>query len=53
MRCIAVPLIGGPTLAAVSVSGPEGRLTKDAVSRILPEVLTIAKRLSDQARTSA
>ena len=49
VRCIAVPLVGAPTLSAVSVSGPEGRLTKDAVARILPEVLAIAKRLADQA----
>lgn len=49
VRCIAVPVVGGPTLAAVSVSGPEGRLTKEAVSRILPEVLAVAKRLADRA----
>ena len=29
--------------------GPDSRLTKEAVARILPEVLGIAKRLSDQA----
>jgi IclR family acetate operon transcriptional repressor len=52
VRCIAVPVVGGPTLAAVSVSGPEGRLTKDAVNRILPEVLAVAKRLADQAATA-
>ena len=52
VRCIAVPVVGGPTLAAVSVSGPEGRLTKDAVNRILPEVLAVAKKLADQAATT-
>jgi IclR family acetate operon transcriptional repressor len=52
VRCIAVPVIGGPALAAVSVSGPEGRLTKEAVSRILPEVMAVAKRLADQAATT-
>jgi IclR family acetate operon transcriptional repressor len=52
VRCIAVPLVGAPTLSAVSVSGPEGRLTKDAVDRILPEVLAIAKRLSDRSAAS-
>jgi IclR family acetate operon transcriptional repressor len=36
----------------VSVSGPEGRLTKDAVNRILPEVLAVAKRLADQTATA-
>ncbi|WP_433264107.1 IclR family transcriptional regulator [Actinosynnema sp. CS-041913] len=49
VRCVAVPLDGGPTRAAVSVSGPEGRLTKEAVDRIVPEVLAIARRLSAQA----
>jgi IclR family acetate operon transcriptional repressor len=53
VRCVAVPLVGAPTLAAVSVSGPEGRLTKDAVARILPEVLDIANRLADRAATHA
>ena len=38
VRCVAVPLDGMPTLAAVSVSGPQGRLTKQAVSRIVPVV---------------
>lgn len=52
VRCIAVPVVGGPTLAAVSVSGPEGRLTKEAVNRILPEVLAVAKKLADQATTN-
>ncbi|MBB5955512.1 IclR family acetate operon transcriptional repressor [Saccharothrix tamanrassetensis] len=49
VRCIAVPLAGGPTRAAVSVSGPEGRLTEEAVDRMVPEMLAIARRLSAQA----
>ncbi|GDY30627.1 IclR family transcriptional regulator [Gandjariella thermophila] len=49
VRCVAVPLDGGPTLAAVSVSGPQGRLTKQAVSRIVPVVRRIADQLSQQA----
>jgi IclR family acetate operon transcriptional repressor len=48
VRCVAVPLTGTPTLAAVSVSGPEGRLTKDAVSRISPIMQRIATTLSSQ-----
>ncbi|MFC4000635.1 IclR family transcriptional regulator [Prauserella oleivorans] len=51
VRCVAVPVVGAPTPAAVSVSGPEGRLTKEAVTRIAPVVQRIAKDLSDQLAT--
>ncbi|MQA60627.1 MAG: helix-turn-helix domain-containing protein [Actinophytocola sp.] len=46
VRCIAVPVTGGPVPAAVSVSGPEGRLTLDAAERIAPIVVDVAARLS-------
>jgi IclR family acetate operon transcriptional repressor len=46
VRCVAAPLTGTPAPAAVSVSGPEGRLTKEAVSRIAPAVQRIAATLS-------
>lgn len=46
VRCIAVPLTNTPAPAAVSVSGPEGRLTKEAVGRIAPVVQRIAATLS-------
>ncbi|HET6504946.1 MAG TPA: IclR family transcriptional regulator [Amycolatopsis sp.] len=46
VRCIAVPLTNTPAPAAVSVSGPEGRLTKEAVSRIAPIVQRVAATLS-------
>ncbi|RKT57069.1 IclR family transcriptional regulator [Saccharothrix australiensis] len=49
VRCIAVPLPGAPARAAVSVSGPEGRLTEEAVHRIVPEMVAVARRLSDRA----
>ncbi|GGP47600.1 IclR family transcriptional regulator [Saccharothrix coeruleofusca] len=49
VRCVAVPLVGGPTLAAVSVSGPEGRLTREALARIVPAVVETAERLSHEA----
>ncbi|TWH22874.1 IclR family transcriptional regulator [Prauserella rugosa] len=48
VRCIAVPVPGTPTPTAVSVSGPEGRLTKDAVGRIAPLVIRTAEQLSKQ-----
>ncbi|SFB59381.1 transcriptional regulator, IclR family [Amycolatopsis marina] len=53
VRCVAVPIEGAPTPAAVSVSGPEGRLTKEAVSRIAPVVQRIARNLSAQLGTDA
>ncbi|WP_039739286.1 IclR family transcriptional regulator [Saccharomonospora halophila] len=46
VRCIAVAIPGAPTPTAVSVSGPEGRLTDETVARIAPAVLHTATRLS-------
>nr|WP_202507557.1 IclR family transcriptional regulator [Amycolatopsis rubida] len=48
VRCIAVAIPGAPVPAAVSVSGPSGRLTADAVSHIAPVVQKVADRLSQQ-----
>ncbi|HET7529350.1 MAG TPA: IclR family transcriptional regulator [Mycobacteriales bacterium] len=36
VRCVAVPLVGAPTLAAVSVSGPVSRLTPAADDTVVP-----------------
>lgn len=46
VRCIAVALTASPVPAAVSVSGPEGRLTVEAAERIAPTVIMVATRLS-------
>ncbi|OZM74216.1 IclR family transcriptional regulator [Amycolatopsis antarctica] len=51
VRCVAVVVPGAPVPAAVSVSGPEGRLTKDAVAQIAPVVRRIAGTLSGALRT--
>ena len=48
VRCIAVAVPGAPVPAAVSVSGPSGRLTANAVAHIAPVVQKIADRLSQQ-----
>ncbi|HWD01984.1 MAG TPA: IclR family transcriptional regulator [Amycolatopsis sp.] len=48
VRCIAVAVPGMPVPAAVSVSGPSGRLTTDAVTTMAPVVQKIANRLSQQ-----
>lgn len=48
VRCVAVALRDTPAPAAVSVSGPEGRLTKEAVAHIAPLVADTASTLSKQ-----
>jgi IclR family acetate operon transcriptional repressor len=53
VRCLAVPVPGAPTPAAVSVSGPEGRLTKEAVTRIAPVVQRIANTLGSELAARA
>ncbi|ANN19295.1 IclR family transcriptional regulator [Amycolatopsis orientalis] len=45
VRCVAVAVPGAPVPAAVSVSGPSGRLTMEAVERIAPAVQRIATAL--------
>lgn len=47
VRCVAVPVAGdGRALAAISVSGPEGRFTADAGTRIVPEMQRVAGALA-------
>jgi IclR family acetate operon transcriptional repressor len=45
VRCVAVAVPGAPVPAAVSVSGPSGRLTMEAVERIAPAVQRVAGAL--------
>ena len=47
MRCVAVAVPGAPVPAAVSVSGPSGRLTEEAVAHIAPAVQRIAQELGN------
>jgi IclR family acetate operon transcriptional repressor len=54
VRCLAVPVFGiGDSVAAMSVSAPEGRLEPRDVERILPEMLRISAALSGDFITSA
>lgn len=46
VRCIAVPVLGAPTMAAVSVSGPSGRITASRVTEIAPVMQRVALGLS-------
>ena len=47
VRCIAAAVPGAPAPTAVSVSGPEGRLTDEAVRDIAPAVQRTAARLAE------
>ena len=50
---LAVPVFGiGDSVAAMSVSAPEGRLEPRDVERILPEMLRISAALSGDFITS-
>jgi IclR family acetate operon transcriptional repressor len=46
VRCVAVPVPGGAPAAAISVSGPEGRLTMDVVPRVAPLLQSAAAALA-------
>jgi IclR family acetate operon transcriptional repressor len=46
VRCVAVPISGAPTLSAISVSGPSGRLTSALVNDVVPLVRRTADRLA-------
>ncbi|WP_031464915.1 IclR family transcriptional regulator [Sciscionella sediminilitoris] len=48
VRCVAVAVPGGPAPAAVSVSGPEGRLTPEVITKIVPIVRETARALGTQ-----
>jgi len=53
VRCLAVPVFGvGDSVAAMSVSAPEGRLEARDIERILPEMLRISAALSGDFITS-
>lgn len=46
VRCLAVPVPGGVVEAALSVSGPEGRLPADALPRMVPLLQAAAAALA-------
>lgn len=50
VRCVAVPVNGGQLPAAVSVSGPEGRMTDERLARIVPLVREVAGQLAQVIR---
>ena len=46
VRCVAVSLTGTPTLAAISISGPQGRLPLNVIDDVVPIMRRTAERLS-------
>jgi IclR family acetate operon transcriptional repressor len=46
VRCVAVPLTGAPAPAALSVSGPSGRMTPEVVQRVVPLMQLAADRFT-------
>jgi DNA-binding IclR family transcriptional regulator len=46
VRCVAVPVAGAPALAAISVSGPQGRLTREVITAVVPVMQRTAHRLA-------
>ncbi len=45
VRCLAVPVLGAPAMAAISVSGPAARLTDEVFDRIVPLLRRAAEQL--------
>ncbi|MER5772135.1 IclR family transcriptional regulator [Streptomyces sp. NPDC001985] len=46
VRCLAVPVPNAPTAAAISISGPAGRVTDAVTVRIVPVLQEVARELS-------
>jgi IclR family acetate operon transcriptional repressor len=46
VRCIAVHVPNAPTRTAISVSGPEARLSENALTRIVPALVRVADELA-------
>ncbi|WP_193386456.1 IclR family transcriptional regulator [Streptomyces xiaopingdaonensis] len=52
VRCLAVRVPDSPTSAAISISGPAGRLTDTATEKYVPLLRTVAAELSAAIATS-
>ncbi len=52
VRCLAVSVPDSPTSAAISISGPAGRVTEAATERIVPILQQTAKELSEALASS-
>ncbi|MEU8826681.1 IclR family transcriptional regulator [Streptomyces sp. NPDC048636] len=52
VRCLAVPVPDSPTAAAISISGPAGRVTEEATADIVPLLKEVAVELSGALASS-
>jgi IclR family acetate operon transcriptional repressor len=50
VRCVAVPVLGGPGQTALSVSGPEGRVPMESVPQIAQLLKATAAELAVELR---
>jgi IclR family transcriptional regulator, acetate operon repressor len=50
VRCVAVPVPGGPAQTAISVSGPEGRVPMESVPSIVAQLQRTAAGLAAELR---
>jgi len=53
VRCVAVPIKGAPAQAAVSVSGPSGRVTLGRVAQIAPVLQRAAEKIALELRADS
>ena len=53
VRCFAVPVPDAPTLTAISISGPESRLTLKSATRVTPLLKQVARDLATEFEKEA
>ncbi|MDI2028980.1 IclR family transcriptional regulator [Saccharopolyspora sp. TS4A08] len=53
VRCYAVAVPGAPAGAGISISGPEGRMTRIATDEIIPVMQRLARSLSTELSATA
>jgi len=53
VRCFAVPVPDAPTLTAISISGPESRLTLKSATKVTPLLKRVARDLASEFEREA
>jgi IclR family acetate operon transcriptional repressor len=53
VRCVAVAVAGSPAISAISVSGPQARMTETAIETIVPALQRVAAELSEDFNSEA
>jgi IclR family transcriptional regulator, acetate operon repressor len=53
VRCFAVPVPDAPTLTAISISGPESRLTLKSATKVTPQLKQVARDLASEFEREA